>query len=141
MRHAQARWGSLGGPKFVDAIRCRHRFFGAAPLNFGNGRALEKERHRDVQNMGEMQQTTGADSVGACLVFLHLLESKAERLAKRPLYSCRARARPHVARDVFVSRAGALLVHFITPDKRSPYDVSNAALTQRVVKGLSNLAS
>ena len=65
--------------------------------------------------MGDVQQTTGTDPIGAFLVFLHLLESKAERLAKRRLtYAERAPTRPHAARDVLVSRAGAPLVHLIT---------------------------
>jgi len=65
--------------------------------------------------MSDVQQTTGTDSIGAFLVFLHLLESKAKRLAKRRLtHAKRAPPRPHAARDVFVSRAGAPLVHPIT---------------------------
>jgi len=66
--------------------------------------------------MGDVQQTTGTDSIGASLVFLHLLERKAKRLAKLPLtHAERVPTRPYAARDIFVSRAGAPLAHLVTP--------------------------
>lgn len=45
-------------------------------------RALEKEWHRDVKEIGRLLQPASADPVGTFLIFLHLLESEAERIGE-----------------------------------------------------------
>ena len=46
------------------------------------GRALEEECHRYLQDVGDLLQPTGSDAVGALFVFLDLLKSETERIAK-----------------------------------------------------------
>src|SRR5215831_7317899 len=53
-------------------------------------RALEEERYRHLQNVGDLLQPAGPDAVGAFLVFLHLMEGEAERIAQFRLASASA---------------------------------------------------
>ena len=44
-------------------------------------RPLEEERYRNLENVGDLLQPARSDVVSALLVFLHLLEREAERIA------------------------------------------------------------
>ena len=75
-------------------------------------RAFEEKRHRHLQDMGNLLQAAGADAVGALLVFLHLLEGEAERVAE--LLLAHAQHHPthaHPRAHVLVDRIGRLLSH------------------------------
>ena len=45
-------------------------------------RLLEKELHRHIENLRDLEQAARADAVHALLVFLHLLKSEAHALAE-----------------------------------------------------------
>ena len=60
--------------------------------------------------MGQLLQPAGPDAVGAFLVFLHLLEGNAERIAQfRLAHSKHLAAHPHPAADVLVGGVRGLL--------------------------------
>src|SRR5690606_21462343 len=52
------------------------------PVRRTSGGVLEEERHRDLQDAGNMLQTAGADAVRALLVLLDLLECDSQMLPK-----------------------------------------------------------
>ena len=65
--------------------------------------ALEEERHRDLQDMGDVLQPARADAVGAFLVFLHLLKGDAERVPELGLaHAEHHAAHAHAAADVLI---------------------------------------
>src|ERR1041385_5087950 len=53
----------------------------AGVLRAGVGSA-EEERHRDIKRLGDPHQASGADSIYALLVLLHLLKSDAQQVAE-----------------------------------------------------------
>src|SRR5262245_44163090 len=76
------------------------------------GCALEEERDRDLEYMGDLLQSAGADAVGSFFVFLHLLESQRQCIAKLLL----AHAQHHPthsdpAADMLVDGVGSFLRH------------------------------
>jgi hypothetical protein len=78
-------------------------------------RALKEKRHRDLQDVRDVLQSTRADAIGALLVFLHLLEREAKRVAELPL--AHAKHHPphaHPAANVLVDEIGGLLGHLAT---------------------------
>src|SRR4051812_25933622 len=80
-------------------------------------RALEEERHRNLQDMRDVLQTARTDAVGALLVFLHLLEGDLERLAKLLLAHAEHLAtHPQSAAHMLVDRVGELLGHCLSCD-------------------------
>src|SRR6266566_7994195 len=65
--------------------------------------ALVEERYRDLQDMRDLLQPARADTVGAPLVLLHLLEGKTERIAEFPLaHGEHPPPHAHAAADVLV---------------------------------------
>ena len=77
-------------------------------------RAVEEERHRHLQDVRDLLQPARADPVRALLVFLHLLEGQAERVAE--LFLAHAQhhpAHPHPRAHVLVGRIGRLLRHHV----------------------------
>ena len=75
-------------------------------------RAVEEERDRDLQDVGNLLQPAGTDPIGALLVFLDLLERQAERIPKLLLahaehHSAHSDPAPHM----FVDGVGSLLGH------------------------------
>ena len=74
------------------------------------GRALKKERYRDLQDMGNLLQPAGADAVGALFVFLDLLEGQSQRVAKLLLaHAVHHAAHTDPAPHVLVDGIGSLL--------------------------------
>jgi hypothetical protein len=73
-------------------------------------RALEEERHRYLQNVGDLLQPARPDAVRAFLVFLDLLEGKTECVAQLLLAHCEHHAaHAHPAANVSVDGVRGLL--------------------------------
>src|SRR5262245_34799065 len=71
---------------------------------------LEEERHRHLQNVGDLLQSARPYAVRAFLVFLYLLEGKAECVAQLLLAHCKHHAaHAHPAANVSVDRVWGLL--------------------------------
>src|SRR5205823_11108741 len=75
-------------------------------------RTLEEECNGDLQDLRDVLDSARADSVGALLVLLDLLECQAERVTEVCL-AHRKHHPPHAyaAADVLVDRVGDLLGH------------------------------
>src|SRR5262245_64439613 len=71
---------ALGGREEVRHVGGRWCFFHTIHAGVQRGGAFEEECNRDLQNMGNLLQSAGADPVRALLVFLDLLERQAERI-------------------------------------------------------------
>jgi len=85
-----------------DTLR-RGCFFHSVSRTVQVGRTLEEERYRNLQNVGDLLQAARSDAVSALLVFLHLLEGEAERIAQFLLAHCKHQAaHAHSAADVLV---------------------------------------
>ena len=75
-------------------------------------RALEKERYGYLQDVRSVMQAAGADAISPLLVFLHLLEREAERVAELLLTHAEHHpAHTYSTADVLVGRIGAFLCH------------------------------
>jgi hypothetical protein len=75
-------------------------------------RALEKERHWDLQKLRDVLQAARPDAVRSFLVFLHLLEREPEPVAELLLaHSEHQPAHPDPASHVFVNGVGDPLDH------------------------------
>src|SRR5579862_2261604 len=72
-----------GGKKIGDVSR-RGRFSHSfrAPRARDVGRAIEEERDRYLQDVGDLLQAAGPYSVCALLVFLHLLKCQTQRVSE-----------------------------------------------------------
>src|SRR5687768_13674264 len=74
--------------------------------------AFEEKRNRHLKDVRDLLQAAGADAVGALLVFLHLLEGQAERVAELLLtHAQHHAAHAHATPDVLVGRVGSLFRH------------------------------
>ena len=71
---------AIGSGEKVRHIGRRRRFPHAGMARHIR-RAFEEERHRYLQDIGDLLQPAGADTVGALLVFLNLLEGQAKGIA------------------------------------------------------------
>jgi len=77
-------------------------------------RALEEELYWHLQDMGHLLQPARPDAGGASLVFLHLLEGEAERIAQFRLAHCKhLAAHAHAAANVLVTGFGAFFVAIV----------------------------
>src|SRR5208283_5053349 len=84
---------------------------GTAPRPDG-GRAFEKERYRDLEDLCDLLKATSADAVSALLVFLHLLKCQAEGVAELLLAHPKHHAtHTHPAADMLVDRVWCLFGH------------------------------
>src|SRR5215475_1260838 len=73
---------------------------------------LEKKRNWHLKDLANLLKPAGTDTVSPLLVFLDLLESKAESIAE--LFLAHAHhhpAHPHARTDVLVDRIGCLFSH------------------------------
>ena len=73
---------AVGGRQEIRHIGGRGSLAGAIGLTRHIGSALEEKRHGNLEDMGNLLQPAGANSVGSLLVFLHLLKRKAEGVAE-----------------------------------------------------------
>src|ERR1700728_4336053 len=69
---------AVRGGKKVGHVGGRRRLTHPLMATYGLGRrcAFKKERHRDLEALGDLFQPAGTNPVGALLVFLYLLKSK-----------------------------------------------------------------
>ena len=78
-----------------------------AGIGVGPRHVVEKERHRHIEDLAELEQARGADAVDAALVFLDLLEGQAEALAEPLLaHAEQGTAQPQALADMDVDRVG-----------------------------------
>ncbi len=100
---------ALGGREEIGHIG-RRRVLGETGRGRSGRRALEEERNRHAQDIGNMLQPAGTNSIGALLVFLDLLEGNPEILSQLLLaHADHHASHTHSASDVLVNRIGRLL--------------------------------
>jgi hypothetical protein len=93
----------FGGGEEIRHVGRRGCFLHSVSRTVQVGRALEEERYWNLQNVGDLLQPTRSDAVSTLLVFLHLLEREAERIAQFSLAHCKHHAaHAHPAADVLV---------------------------------------
>ena len=93
----------FGGGEEIRHLGRRGCFLHSVSRTVHVGRALEEERYWSLQNVGDLLQPARSDAVSALLVFLHLLEREAERIAQFSLAHCKHHAaHAHPAADVLV---------------------------------------
>jgi hypothetical protein len=93
----------FGGGEEIRHVGRRGCFLHSVSRTVQVGRALEEERYWNLQNVGDLLQPARSDAVSALLVFLHLLEREAERIAQFSLAHCKHHAaHAHPAADVLV---------------------------------------
>src|SRR5262249_10290674 len=91
-----SRWGRLGQAEM-------------ATRGLSTRRAFEEKSDRDLEDVRDLLQTTGADPIGALLVFLNLLKSLAARVAELLLPHSQHHATPATAAsDMLVGRVRRL---------------------------------
>jgi hypothetical protein len=91
----------FGGGEEIRHVGRRGCVFVGRPVQVG--RTLEEERYWNLQNVGDLLQPARSNAVGALLVFLHLLEGEAERIAKLLLAHCKHQAaHAHPTADVLI---------------------------------------
>jgi hypothetical protein len=74
-------------------------------------RAFEEERHRDLQDVGDLLQPARADAARALLVFLDLVKRQAKCVAEFRLAQCQYHpAHAHPGADVLVDGFGVLII-------------------------------
>src|SRR5215467_1783628 len=71
----------FGGGEEIRHVGRRGCFPHSVSRTVQVGRALEEERYWNLENVGDLLQSARSDAVSAFLVFLHLLEPEAERIA------------------------------------------------------------
>ena len=104
---------AFGGGEEIGHIGRRWRFLQPVVMPaVRRGRAFEEERHRNLQDVGDLLQPAGADAVGAFFVFLHLLEGQTERVAELFLAHAEHHSpHPYAAADVLVDGVRGLFRH------------------------------
>ena len=97
------------GEKVGHVGRRRRRFCRLGCTRYARC-ALEEERHRDLQDVGDLLQSAHADAVRALLVLLDLLKRQAKCAAEIHLAHCQHHpAHAHPAADVLVDGIWGLL--------------------------------
>ena len=75
------------------------------PVTRAGGCLLVEELHRNAQHLRQIEQSAGANTIDALLVFLDLLERQAELLAELLLAHAKQHTtEPHAASDMDVDR-------------------------------------
>src|SRR6516165_11693301 len=93
----------FGGGEEIRHVGRRGCVFDSVGRLVQVGRTLEEERYWNLQNVGDLLQPARSDAVSALLVFLHLLEGDAERIAELLLAHCKHQAaHAYPAADVLI---------------------------------------
>src|ERR1700738_3502187 len=108
-------------------------------------RAFEEERHRDLQDVGDLLQSARADAVRALLVFLDLLKRQAKCAAEIRLAHCQHHpAHAHPAADVLVDGIWGLLadgIHYrFRIEKIYPRSYRDERAAQQTLREIRRIA-
>src|ERR1700730_10901955 len=115
IRDARERAGqrqTLRGRQKIGNVS-RRGAFGEAFARGAARSSLEQKRDRDLKDFGDLLDAACSDPVGALLVFLNLLECKAQCFAEFFLtHTEHDAAHAHTTADIFVNRVGRFGRHF-----------------------------
>src|SRR5229473_4911806 len=114
----------FASPHWIGFERLDRRLGKAARDRRGAHRihVVEEEGDRHIQDAAQLMQPARADAVGAPLVYLHLLEGKADRRAELLLAQPEhVAAQPNARTDLHVDRVGFVRFLATWPPYRSRY--------------------
>ena len=124
----------IGGEKIGD-VAGGWRFLQSRRVAGRRWSALEEERHRHLEDEGDLLQPARTDAIGALLVFLDLLKRQAKRIAQLLLTHAQHHApHAHAAPDVLVDRIGGLFGHAALPGGNFPRDATSCTRGEKAME-------